>query len=456
MSACRSDPVGKEELASLFGALSVLERVGLLVSGGCDSTALMVLFADWLADRRGEKSAHTVLTVDHRLRPHSCEEAQAVAHAAAALGFAHATLVWEGEKPTSGLQAAARRARYRLTSEYAARHGIATLLTAHTADDQAETLLMRLARGSGICGLAGMASHTPLLRAPCLPRAMDAGISRPLAIVRPLLGLPKARLRATLRARAIAWREDPSNLSPQFERTRLRAVWGELEQLGLTSEKLALSARRLGRASAALEQAVEEYCDPAAKRFATDRLGFIRIDAPALHRAPAEIAVRLIGRAVAAAGGARGPVPLARLEAIGEAILRRKEAGAWTLARAKITATPSQVLVEREEGRSPLPALVLEAGREALWDRRFLVRAGSELQAPVEVRALGATGLAQARRLAALPRDAPAGALRTLPAFCRSEHLLAVPNLGIWQEPSLRGGLFAVFAPAGSCNLNFK
>src|SRR5262249_45682856 len=162
--------------------------------------------------------------------------------------------------------------------EYAARHGIATLLTAHTADDQAETLLMRLARGSGICGLAGMASHTPLLRAPCLLRGMDAGISRPLAIVRPLLGLPKARLRATLRARAIAWREDPSNLSPQFERTRLRAVWGELEQLGLTSEKLALSARRLGRASAALEQAVAEYCDPAAKRFATNRLGFIRID----------------------------------------------------------------------------------------------------------------------------------------------------------------------------------
>ena len=146
-----------EELAGLFGgALGASDRVGLAVSGGSDSTALMVLFADWLA-QCGQGTLPfmpTVLTVDHRLRPQSAREAQAVARRAQELGFRHATLVWEEEKPASGLQAAARGARYRLLADYAGRHGITCLLTGHTADDQAETLLMRLTRGSGLDGLA--------------------------------------------------------------------------------------------------------------------------------------------------------------------------------------------------------------------------------------------------------------------------------------------------------------
>ena len=129
----------------------------LAVSGGSDSTALMVLFADWLRQRRADAGAHTVLTVDHGLRPESAAEARAVADQAAALGFRHALLVWRGPKPSTGLQAAAREARYQLMRDYMGAHDIATLFTAHTRDDQAETLLMRLARGSGLDGLAAIA-----------------------------------------------------------------------------------------------------------------------------------------------------------------------------------------------------------------------------------------------------------------------------------------------------------
>ena len=134
----------------------------LAISGGSDSTALMVLLADWLGRARSSAGAFTVLTVDHRLRPESAAEAGAVARQAAALGYAHATLVWDGDKPPTGLQAAARAARYRLMADYARAHGIGTILTAHTLDDQAETLLMRLARGSGLDGLSAMAPLAPL------------------------------------------------------------------------------------------------------------------------------------------------------------------------------------------------------------------------------------------------------------------------------------------------------
>jgi tRNA(Ile)-lysidine synthase len=447
-----------EELTGLFGGvLDASDRVGLAVSGGSDSTALMVLFADWLVHcGRGTASfTPTVLTVDHRLRPQSEREARAVARCAAGLGFRHATLVWGDEKPATGLQAAARAARYRLLADYAGRHGITALLTGHTADDQAETLLMRLARGSGLDGLAAMApSSTDFIQrlaGPAAPASTPSGAAARVALrlVRPLLGLSRARLRATLVERGIAWFEDPSNQSPAFERTRLRASLGALLALGLTREKLALSARRLQRARVALERSVDDFCDPLRHTLTTDPRGFIRIDAEALRRAPLEIAIRLLGRAVAAAGGARAPVPLAKLEALAEAI-GACASGHWTLARAKITATPGQILIERERGRVPPPRLRLPVGTQALWDGRFLVSAGSDLSGDIEVRALGAAGLREAAKTLAIIRDAPRGALRALPSFWREGRLIAVPNLGYWAEGEPRRSLSAIFAPTGS------
>jgi tRNA(Ile)-lysidine synthase len=447
-----------DELVSLFGgALGTSDRVGIAVSGGSDSTALMVLFADWLA-HRGEGTLSltpTVLTVDHRLRPQSAREAQAVARRAQELGFHHATLVWEEEKPASGLQAAARAARYRLLADYAGRHGITSLLTGHTADDQAETVLMRLARGSGLDGLAAMApTSTHFIQAVALQAASaskpspSAGKS-PLRLVRPLLGLSRARLRATLVQRGIAWFEDPSNQSPAFERTRWRTSLGALQALGLTPEKLALSARRLQRARAALERCVDDFCDPLRHALTTDPRGFIRIDREALGGVPLEIGVRLLGRAVAAAGGAGALVPLAKLEALAEAI-GACACGHWTLARAKITATRGQILIEREPGRVPPPRLRLPGGAQALWDGRFLVSAGSDLTGDIEVRALGAAGLREAAKTLKITADAPRGALRGLPAFWREGHLIAVPSLGYWAPGEPRRSLSAIFAPTCS------
>src|SRR5215467_9123155 len=214
-------PIRADELPRVFAHVPGHPEVpvALAVSGGSDSVAMMVLFADWLVQQGGDSGRHTVLTVDHHLRPRSGAEARMVAERARELGFRHAVLDWQDPKPATGLQAAARDARYRLMHDYLAAHGMTLLLTAHTRDDQAETLLMRLARGSGLDGLAAMAPLAPLGDHGA---ATDDGDE--LWIGRPFLDVPKLTLRATLEARKMRWMEDPSNIAPEFERARLRAA----------------------------------------------------------------------------------------------------------------------------------------------------------------------------------------------------------------------------------------
>ena len=431
-------PIGADEVAGLFAPLlpGAGEPVALAVSGGCDSTALMALFADWLGGEGADAGRHVVLTVDHRLRPESTAEAGAVAARAAALGFAHATLVWEGEKPRSGIQAAARAARYRLMLGYLAAHRITTLITAHTQDDQAETLLMRLARGSGLDGLAGVA--------PALDVVAPGGEAR-VRLLRPLLGVPRLRLKATLDARGLGWSEDPTNISLAFERPRLRAARAALDALGLTDAMLASSVRRLRRARAALEAIADAVGREETGIVRADRCGFFVIDRERLGRLPEELIVRLIGRCIAAAGGSGEPVPLAKLEAVvaGLVGLGHAGTGSWTLARAHISAGTGAIRIEREPGRRPLPTVTLAAGERACWDGRFAVAAGHELESSLHVRALGVAGL---RELARLGHPVKAtSALRLVPAFWQGKELVAVPTLDFWANAGFAALIAADF-----------
>jgi tRNA(Ile)-lysidine synthase len=398
----------------------------------------MVLFADWLRQSGGDPEMHMVLTVDHGLRPGSGAEAEAVAAQAAALGFAHTTLHWLGEKPATGVQAAARDARYRLMREHMRAHGIGTLLTAHTLDDQAETLLMRLARGSGLDGLAAIAPSGTL--AGWGPDGAHA-----VAIVRPLLGFAKARLRATLEARGISWCEDPSNELSLFERTRLRAAREALEALGLTSDMLALSARRLRRARAALEAATEQAWSGPDGLVHADPCGVLTLDRDRLCRLPEEIALRLVGGCVAAAGGLQEPPALRRLEPVVARLRQREEGrpGHWTLARALVTATLDAVRIEREPGRQPLPRITVAGGTKALWDGRFVVAVAESCSASCEVRALGAEGVRQLRDFG-LTLEA-ARPLRLAPSFWQGDRLLAVPAVDFWASGELKGRLSTDF-----------
>jgi tRNA(Ile)-lysidine synthase len=453
-------PFGPADLDRLFGALPepVARGVALAVSGGSDSTALMVLMAEWLVQTGQDPGAVFVVTVDHGLRPPSASEARAVAHAALRLGFRHAILPWRGGKPKAGLQAAARTARYALLAGFLRQAGLGLLVTGHTADDQAETLLMRLARGSGVDGLAAMAPLAPLAPlaslAPLAPRlpcpAPPAAGGKELLLARPLLAVSKARLKAALEARGVAWLEDESNTAPIFERSRLRAAQGTLIGLGLTQDSLGLSARRLQWARAALDWAVCQFCRQAAC-YRVDPCGLIRVDAAAWGALPSELKVRVLLRAISAVGGDGRAPARAKLEALSqtlaEALARPTGAGCWTLARTAVRLARGLIVLEREPGRRPWPELALEPGARALWDGRFWVAAGPKLGYSVTVRALGAAGVQGLRRQMALPRGVPAGALRALPGFYRGAVLVAVPSLVFPGAGAAAPAVSAVFAP---------
>jgi tRNA(Ile)-lysidine synthase len=341
-SVSTAEAIRDGEASALFHGLENLPALILAVSGGPDSTALLVLAARW-AKRLRRAPKLLAVTIDHGLRVEARREAAATKRLARALGVPHRTLRWQGRKPASGLQEAARLARYRLLARVALRAGAAHILTAHTLDDQAETVLFRLARGSGLVGLGGMAQTSPL------PIGGDGAIF----LVRPLLHVPKARLVATLQTARVPYSEDPSNRDPRFTRVRLRELMPALAGEGLDARGLARLAARMRRAEATVEFAVDAACAALAPPP-------WRHDAPVVFETgrfatlPAEVALRLLGRAVAHAG-AEGSVELAKLEMLYDALRLARSRLRRTLAGALITLRNDRLTVERAPPRQHSP-----------------------------------------------------------------------------------------------------
>jgi tRNA(Ile)-lysidine synthase len=348
-----TEPISSAEAARLFADLAACPALVLAVSGGPDSTALLVLAARWRASLRSGPTL-VAATIDHALRAASAREAEAVKRLAGKLGIKHRTIRWAGKKPTTGIQAAARAVRYRLLAAAAVKSGARHIVTAHTLDDQAETVLFRLARGSGPAGLAGMARVTPL-------SAIVPECDADLRLVRPFLDVAKARLVATLKADRIRFAQDPSNRDARFTRPRLRTIMPLLATEGLDADRLALLARRMARAEAALDRIVtdaQERLSPT--QWSNSRP--IMLDADGFAALTAEVALRLLGRAVARVGD-EGPVELAKLEALFDAICEafRRRPGRYgqfrrTLAGALVTLDRDRLTIERAPARRSKPS----------------------------------------------------------------------------------------------------
>lgn len=409
-------PVTRDEADALFAPLRRVPRLALAVSGGPDSLALLYLLAQWRAAHR-DGSALVVLTVDHGLRPQSRDEALLVAGTAEAAGLQHATLVWEHGAVAEGLQERARAARYDLMAGYCHAHDIPALVTAHHLDDQAETFLMRLMRGSGLDGLAAIP---------------EQGRWAGLTLFRPLLDVSKARLLATVEAAGIAYVTDPSNTDQLFERGRLRSAMETLIGLGLTAEAIALSAKRLRRVRAALDAAADAFLDSHAEMSSA---GYAAVDTDALDAMPEEIALRVLSRLLATIGGGIEPVRLAKLEAL-RAALKEAPDKAHTLGRCRIAPKARRLFIFREMRKEGLPELKLRPGERTLWDNRFAIELGAAEDVPITVRALGEEGVRALTEQAALPASLPRPAARALPACWRGSRLLCLPDFG-QDEPSL-------------------
>ena len=258
-------------------------RLAVAASGGPDSLCLTLLAHEWAAARRGEAVG---LTVDHGLRPESAAEASRVGEWLGARGIRHQILNWRGDKPDTGIQQAARHARYRLLNRWVREHGCLHLLLAHTRDDQAETFVMRLGRGSGLRGLAAM---------PAVSYGADA------RLLRPLLGIRKSRLVAALRDRGQHWIDDPSNGDIRFERVRTRGFLARLENSGFPVHRLSDAAAAAGGIRALLDRhCARALAHTVAMRGREQAL----VDRERYARLPEEIQRQVIGRLLAAVGGA--------------------------------------------------------------------------------------------------------------------------------------------------------
>jgi len=371
-------------------------RIGVAVSGGSDSLALLFLLA--------ARFPVAAVTVDHGLRSESAGEAQGVARVCAALGVPHQILTWSGPRPQGNLMDQARRARLSLIGEWARAQGIAHVALGHTQDDQAETFMMRLARESGLEGLAGMRAHF-----------VEEGVTWH----RPLLNETRESLRQYLRTLGQDWVEDPSNSDVKYERVRVRQALKTMGDIGVTSAALASVVSHLARADAALAETLNALV----AAHVTTPMGDVVIDARAFAQAfGPEMQRRVINAALRWVSGASYAPRAAKLEGFLADWSQRKDC---TLHGCRIRITQDSIRITRE-----LNAVAdLRVPPTARWDRWYLTpQGGAELVAGVEIGALGATGLADCAdwRTTGHPR----ASLLASPALWRGDELLCAPLAG--------------------------
>jgi tRNA(Ile)-lysidine synthase len=301
------DPLSDEGLERLFSSLNQASGILAAVSGGPDSIALMHCLARWASTGRHPRIL--VATVDHGLRLEAADEAAFVAGEASALNLPHRTLLWTGDKPATGIQEAARKARYRLLVAHAREVGASHLVTAHTLDDQAETVLMRLSRGSGLSGLSGMRRETD-----------RQGIRH----VRPLLDCPKSLLLESCRAQGWRFVVDPSNADERYARVRWRRLMPLLAEEGLTAGRLTRLAERAAQADEALDIKAGQALARGEPHLEGEGLSF---KAAILADEPFEIALRVLEQALDQVGLGRENSRLHRLEACMERLRQAIAAG---------------------------------------------------------------------------------------------------------------------------------
>jgi len=317
--------------SALFAPLSEFRRIALAVSGGPDSLALLLLAADY-ANLTGSHDRFVVYSVDHALRPEAADEVAFVLREAARFGFFARGLRWDGDKPDTGIQQAAREARYRLFAA-AMRHDAAdVLVTAHHLGDQAETVLMRLAHGSGIEGLRGM------------DYLAEVG---GLRIVRPLLGIDPQDLRAVVDRAGLAPVADPSNSDLDYERVRWRQLLPQFAAMGLDSRRLGRFAERMRDAESALISMTAEALSHVSFAEGREEAQFSR---DLLMRLPRAIAIRLVAQVLQAVGGGQKPHALAAVEALIDRLVR--EPVRTTLHGCVVRSGRNSVRILREPGRA--------------------------------------------------------------------------------------------------------
>lgn len=372
-------------------------RIGVGVSGGSDSLALLMGLSETFRD---QDVKIFVATVNHGLRPEAEDEARAVARLCNQLGVEHSVLRWQDPCVMGNLQGQARSARFQLLEGWAAENQIPLVTLGHTADDQAETVLMRLRREAGVSGLAGIPERR---------------VQGSVEFVRPMLSLRREELRDMLRGLDIVWIDDPSNENDQFERVRTRKALAALEDLGVSPLAFSTVAENLTQARKALEW----YSFLEAPEVLDVRFGAVSISRRAFRVLPAEIAHRLL---VASFQWLTGERYAPRRQAMLDAQRVVKQGGSHTAAGCRVLSKGDVAWVFREHNA----VCEIEVSPGQVWDQRFLVYGGET--AENTIRALGPEGLRQCPNWRDL--SGPREVLESTPAVWNGVELVAAPMAG--------------------------
>ena len=379
--------------------------VAVACSGGPDSMALTLL-------AQGAFPKLTALIVDHGLRAGSAKEAKQVAAWLKKRGIAHCILTWKGRKPRRNIQEAARKARYQLLSGYCKAHGISHLLVAHHLEDQAETFLLRLARGSGVDGLAAMSALTPMYD---------------VTLARPLLELPKEELLAYLKKQNQDFVTDPSNENMAFDRVKIRKLLPALADVGITPFRLTKTAMVMARARAHLEEETGLFLKDACKIYTE---GYAKLEHINVSE---EIALRVLATLIMIVGGNEVKTRLSDLERLYTALKNPGFKGA-TLGGCVFTQHKGVILIYREL-KAVASGRAVKTGLPAMWDNRFEIRLASA-PARLRVGALTQAGWLKLAKTSNVKNTTPnKNILYSLPALRDFRgRIFAVPHLGFAEK----------------------
>ena len=393
----------------LFEAVEADAPVILAVSGGSDSIALLLLASSWA---RSVDASVQVVTIDHGLRPEAAAEAAFVSGVSEGLDLPHLTLAWDGIKPDSGISQAARNARYQLLEEFAFDIGAKTILVGHTANDQAETILMRNARGEEGQQGRGLSGIAPLMLLPKRTKLM-----------RPLLDISRDILRSYLREMNQSWIEDPSNCDEAYERVRIRkALGGDASRISdiCRFAKVSGKLRKLLSVEAAsiLKQNIEISQGPV-----------YSISAPVLEDVAPAVKKLVLQILIATAGGAEYFVS-------DRAVMRFFEdecENRMTMGHCVIEKSDSHWRFYREKRN--LPSIVVGPGDHQLWDGRYLIEnnsASSYFCGPLSFDQLQAIEELRGRKFAVKPRAVLGGT----PYLCGDGEDITLPFIKGFEMPA--------------------
>jgi len=375
--------------------------------------ALASLLVGWVDAAGGQL---ITLTVDHGLRAGSESECRQVSRWMREIGVEHHTLTWSGQKPKTRVQELARESRYALMEKWCRENGVLHLAVAHTQEDQAETFLMRLNRGSGPDGLA----------------AMSAVVEKPdCRILRPLLPVSRRSLRDYLVSAGRKWIEDPSNTDPRFERVQWRH---RMLESGLSASSLTIAADRYASARIVIER---ETAKAIAHTLRLHSFGFVSGDMGRLRDLPGDLFSRVLARALVTVGAKRMPPRRGKLDHLVDR-LRTEDAMAATLGGCRVTLQPGRLLVCRENRNLPQD-LAVTPGSIHHWDRRFTVGFGGATRLAERAHWLAPLGESGHRFLDhEMPRlggqEIPKAVATTLPALVDDAGIVEIPHMGFVRE----------------------